>query len=59
VSPNQKAIEVAYGVELQGRGIEESAPLGVKAAQASFNYGNLMTGLVAAIDAMSAGVSPA
>jgi hypothetical protein len=59
VSPNQKAIEVAYGAELQGRGIEESAPLGVKAAQASFNYGNLMTGLVAAIDAMSAGVSPA
>jgi hypothetical protein len=59
VSPNQKAIEVAYGAELQGRGIEESAPLGVKAAAASFNYGNLMTGLVAAIDAMSAGVSPA
>ncbi|HEX3288253.1 MAG TPA: DUF5130 domain-containing protein [Mycobacterium sp.] len=59
VSPNQKAIEVAYGAELQGRGIEESAPLGVKAAAASFNYGNLMTGLVAAIDTMSAGVSPA
>jgi hypothetical protein len=59
VSPNQKAIEVAYGAELQGRGIEESAPLGVKAAAASFNYGNLMPGLVAAIDAMSAGVNPA
>ena len=58
VSPNQKAIEVVYGEELQGRGIEESAPLGVKAAAASFNYGNLMTGLIAAIDAMSAGVSP-
>jgi hypothetical protein len=59
VSPNQKAIEVAYGAELQGRGIEESAPLGVKAAAASFNYGNLMTGLIAGIDAMAAGVTPA
>ena len=44
---------------LQGRGIEESAPLGVNAAAASFNYGNLMAGLIAAINAMSAGVSPA
>lgn len=59
VSPNQKAIEVVYGSDLQGRGIEESAPLGVKAAAASFNYGNLMTGLIAAINAMSAGISPA
>ena len=45
VSPNQKAIEVVYGSDVQGRGIEESAPLGVKAAAASFNYGNLMGGL--------------
>lgn len=59
VSPNQKAIEVVYGSELQGRGIEESAPLGVKAAAASFNYGNLIAGLVSAIKVMSAGVSPA
>ncbi len=59
VSPNQKAIEVVYGSDLQGRGIEESAPLGVKAAAASFNYGNLMAGLIAAINAMSAGISPA
>jgi Domain of unknown function (DUF5130) len=58
VSPNQKAIEVVYGSELQGRGIEESAPLGVKAAAASFNYGNLMAGLISAIKVMSAGVSP-
>ena len=33
VSPNQKAIEVVYGAELQGRGIEESAPLGATAAR--------------------------
>ena len=59
VSPNQKAIEVVYGAELQGRGIEESAPLGVKAAAASFNYGNLIAGLVSAIKVMSAGVTPA
>ena len=59
VSPNQKAIEVVYGSDLQGRGIEESAPLGVKAAAASFNYGNLMAGLISAIKVMSAGVTPA
>ncbi len=59
VSPNQKAIEVVYGSDVQGRGIEESAPLGVKAAAASFNYGNLMAGLISAIKVMSAGVSPA
>ncbi len=59
VSPNQKAIEVVYGSEVQGRGIEESAPMGVKAAAASFNYGNLMAGLISAIKVMSAGVSPA
>ncbi len=59
VSPNQKAIEVVYGSELQGRGIEESAPLGVKAAAASFNYDNLIGGLVSAVKVMSAGVRPA
>ena len=59
VSPNQKAIEVVYGSEVQGRGIEEAAPLGVKAAAASFNYGNLIAGLISAIKVMSAGVSPA
>ncbi len=59
VSPNQKAIEVVYGSDVQGRGIEESAPLGVKAAAASFNYDNLIGGLVSAIKVMSAGVRPA
>jgi hypothetical protein len=58
VSPNQKAIEVVYGSQVQGRGIEESAPLGVKAAAASFNYGNLIAGLVSAVKVMSAGVRP-
>jgi hypothetical protein len=59
VSPNQRAIEVVYGSAVQGRGIEESAPLGVSAAAASFREGNLMDGLISAVRVMSAGVSPA
>jgi hypothetical protein len=58
VSPNQKAIEVVYGAEVKGRGIEESAPLGVSAAAASFQEGNLIDGLISGIRVLSAGVSP-
>jgi hypothetical protein len=58
VSPDQKAIEVVYGSEVSGRGIEESAPLGVSAAAASFKDGNLIDGLISAVRVMSAGVSP-
>jgi hypothetical protein len=58
VSPNQRAIEVVYGGDVQGRGIEESAPLGVSAAAASFKEGNLMDGLISAVRVLSAGVSP-
>ena len=58
VSPNQNAIEVVYGSAVQGRGIEEAAPLGIKAAAASFNYDNLTGGLISAVKVMSAGVSP-
>jgi hypothetical protein len=58
VSPNQRAIEVVYGNEVKGRGIEEAAPLGVSAAAASFKDGNLMDGLISAVRVMSAGVSP-
>ena len=58
VSPNQRAIEVVYGADVQGRGIEESAPLGVSAAAASFKEGNLMDGLISAGRVLSAGVSP-
>ena len=49
VSPNQRAIEVVYGSEVKGRGIEESAPLGVSAAAASFKEGNLIDGLISAV----------
>ncbi len=58
VSPNQKVIEVVYGSDVQGRGIEEAAPLGVSAAAASFAEGNLMDGLISAIRVLSAAVSP-
>ena len=57
VSPNQKAIEVVYGAEVKGRGIEEAAPLGVSAAAASYQEGNLIDGLISAIRVMSAGIS--
>lgn len=58
VSPNQKAIEVVYGSAVKGRGIEESAPLGVSAAAASFKEGNLIDGLISGVRVLSAGVSP-
>ena len=58
VSPDQKAIEVVYGSAVQGRGIEESAPLGVSAAAASFKQGNLIDGLISGVRVLSAGVSP-
>ncbi|MET4432659.1 DUF5130 domain-containing protein [Mycolicibacterium sp. 624] len=58
VSPNQRAIEVVYGSEVKGRGIEEAAPLGVSAAAASFKEGNLMDGLISAVRVLSAAVSP-
>lgn len=59
VSPDQHAIEVVYGADVKGRGIEEAAPLGVSAAAASFKDGNLMDGLLSAVRVMSAGVTPA
>ncbi len=59
VSPDQHAIEVVYGADVKGRGIEEAAPLGVSAAAASFKEGNLMDGLISAVRVMSAGVTPA
>jgi hypothetical protein len=58
VSPNQRAIEVVYGADVHGRGIEEAAPLGVSAAAASFAEGNLMDGLISAVRVLSAAVSP-
>ena len=59
VSPDQHAIEVAYGSEVRGRGVESSAPLGVAAAASAFKEGELIDGLVSAIRVTSAGISPA
>src|SRR5690606_4800118 len=58
VSPDQRAIEVVYGADVKGRGIETAAPLGVSAAAAAFKDGNLIDGLVSAVRVMSSGVSP-
>ena len=58
VSPDQRAIEVVYGSDVKGRGIESAAPLGVSAAASAFQEGNLMDGLVSAVRVLSAGVSP-
>jgi hypothetical protein len=58
VSPDQHAIEVVYGSDVKGRGIESSAPLGVSAAAAAIAEGNLIDGLISGIRVLSAGVSP-
>jgi hypothetical protein len=58
VSPNQKAIEVVYGADVKGRGIETAAPLGISAALGSLRDGNLIDALVSAVRVMSAAVSP-
>ena len=57
VSPDQRCIEVVYGADVRGRGVESVAPLGVSAAAASFARGNLIDGLVSAVRVMSAGIS--
>jgi Domain of unknown function (DUF5130) len=59
VSPDQCAIEVAYGTAVRGRGAESAAPLGVAAAASAFEQGDLVDGLVSAIRVLSAGISPA
>lgn len=57
VSPDQRCIEVVYGADVRGRGVESVAPLGVSAAAASFARGNLIDGLVSAVRVMAAGIS--
>lgn len=58
VSPDQRAVEVVYGADLRGRGAESAAPRGVSAAAAAFKDGNLIGGLVDAIETMSADIAP-
>lgn len=56
VSPDQHAIEVVYGSQVRGRGAESAAPLGVAAAAAAFQDGNLIDGLVSAVRVISSGI---
>ena len=57
VSPDQHAIEVVYGADVRGRGVESAAPLGVSAAASAFREGNLIDGLISAVLVMSAGIA--
>ena len=57
VSPDQRAIEVTYGADLRGRGVESVAPLGVSAAASAFQEGNLIDGLISAVRVMSAAIA--
>jgi hypothetical protein len=59
VSPDQSAIEVVFGSAVRGRGADTAAPLGVAAAASAFEMGNLVDGLVSAINVLSSGISPA
>jgi hypothetical protein len=59
VSPDQSVIEVVYGSQVRGRGAEAAAPLGVAAASAAFEQGDLVDGLVKAINVLSEGIAPA
>lgn len=57
VSPDQHVVEVVYGKNLEGRGAESAADLGVAAALASFKEGNLLDGLISAVRVMSAAIA--
>lgn len=57
VSPDQRCIEVVYGADVRGRGVESAAPLGVSAAASAFQEGNLIDGLISAVLVMSAGIA--
>ncbi|MEJ6536318.1 MAG: DUF5130 family protein [Mycobacterium sp.] len=57
VSPNQRSIEVVYGADVRGRGVESAGPRGVSAAASSFKEGNLIGGLIGAVRVMAAGIA--
>ncbi|MBY0443162.1 MAG: DUF5130 domain-containing protein [Mycobacteriaceae bacterium] len=57
VSPDQHAIEVVYGTQVRGRGVESAAPLAVAAAASAFQQSDLIDGLVSAVRVLSSGIS--
>lgn len=59
VSPDQHAIEIVWGSAIRGRGAESAAPLGIAGAASSFKDGNLIDGLISAVNVTSDGISPA
>lgn len=57
VSPDQKAIEVVYGAGLTGRIAPAAAPQGVAVAAEALRDGQLIDGLVNAVQVISAGIT--
>ncbi|MEO6792770.1 MAG: DUF5130 domain-containing protein [Mycobacterium sp.] len=57
VSPDQRAIEVAYGAGVRDRIAPAAAPQGIAVAAAAFTDGDLVDGLVSAVRVLSAGIS--
>lgn len=57
VSPDQRAIEVAYGAGVGARIAPAAAPQGIAAAVAAFTDGKLFDGLISAVQLISVGIS--
>ncbi|MEV0357639.1 DUF5130 domain-containing protein [Nocardia sp. NPDC050697] len=56
VSPNDRAIEVRSGHEIEDRANDRVCQLGVTAASSSFRQGQLIDGLVSAVRVMAAAI---
>jgi len=59
VSPDQRAIEIVYGAGVGSRIAPVAASQAVAAAAAAFTDGNLIDGLISAVEMLSAGITPA
>lgn len=59
VSPEQRAIEVVYGAGVAARIAPVAASQGVAAAAAAFRDGNLIDGLISAVQLLAVGINPA
>lgn len=58
VSPDQRTIEVVYGAGVRNRGGGAAAPRGVAVAASTLKKGELIDGLVAAVEAMATEITP-
>ncbi|WP_433726418.1 DUF5130 domain-containing protein [Nocardia sp. CA-129566] len=56
VSPNDKAVEVRSGSEIADRANDRVCQLGVSAALSSFRKGQLIDGLISAVQVMAANI---